>query len=116
MKHDRERAEWIVAAIVNNAPSDKYPSHREWATRKRKMIDPRDCGNGRRIVHRTSTWRTLFFISKVQHQKHPNYRFLSDYYPKYTFDVGKYLSPRLKLRKDDVYVVAEMNMTAETKH
>ncbi|MCL2855978.1 MAG: hypothetical protein FWE21_10265 [Defluviitaleaceae bacterium] len=37
-----------------------------------------------------------------------NYRLLADHDTKHTFDVDKYLSSRLKLRKDDVYVVAEI--------
>jgi len=54
-----------------------------------------------------------FFSRKYNIEKHPNYRFLADHDPKYTFDVNKYLSSRLKLRKDDVYAVAEIDMTAE---
>ena len=54
-----------------------------------------------------------FLSSKYNIEKHPNYRFLSDHDPKHTFDVNKYLSSRLKLRKDDVYAVAEIDMTEE---
>jgi len=53
-----------------------------------------------------------FLSRKYNIEKHPNYRFLADHDPKHTFDVDKYLSARLKLRKDDVYVVAEIDMTA----
>ena len=55
-----------------------------------------------------------FLSSKYNIEKHPNYRFLADHDPKHTFDVNKYLSSRLKLRKDDVYAVAEIDMSAET--
>jgi len=54
-----------------------------------------------------------FLSKKFNIEKHPNYRFLADHDPKYTFDVDNYLSSRLKLRKDDVYVVAEIDMTAD---
>jgi hypothetical protein len=33
-KYSRERAEAVVAAIVNNAPADTYPAHKEWASQK----------------------------------------------------------------------------------
>jgi len=55
-----------------------------------------------------------FLSRKYNIEKHPNYRFLADHDPKQTFNVEQYLSSRLKLRKDDVYVVAEIDMTAET--
>ena len=54
-----------------------------------------------------------FLSRKYNIEKHPNYRFLADHDPKHIFDVDKYLSSRLKLRKDDVYVVAEIDMMAE---
>jgi len=54
-----------------------------------------------------------FLSRKYNIEKHPNYRFLADHDPKHTFDVDKYLSSRLKLRKDDVYVVAEIDLTED---
>ena len=55
-----------------------------------------------------------FLSRKYNIEKHPNYRFLADHDTKHTFDVDKYLSSRLKLRKDDVYVVVEIDMSEET--
>jgi type IV secretion system protein VirD4 len=55
-----------------------------------------------------------FLSKKYDIEKHPNYKFLADFDSKYTFDIEGYLSSRLKLRKDDVYVVAEVDMTKET--
>ena len=55
-----------------------------------------------------------FFSKKYDLEKHPNYRYLADHDPKNTFDVDKHLSTKLKIRKDDVYVVAEIDMTAES--
>jgi type IV secretion system protein VirD4 len=54
-----------------------------------------------------------FLSRKYNIEKHPNYRYLADSNPKHTFNIEDYLSSRLKLRKDDVYVVAEIDMTAE---
>jgi len=55
-----------------------------------------------------------FLSKKYNIEKHPNYGFLADASPKHTFDVGKYLSSELKLRREDKYVIAEIDMTAET--
>ncbi|MCL2546198.1 MAG: type IV secretory system conjugative DNA transfer family protein [Oscillospiraceae bacterium] len=54
-----------------------------------------------------------FLSRKYNIEKHPNYRFLSDHDPKQHFDVGKYLNSRAKLRKDDVYVVAEIDVSKQ---
>ena len=54
-----------------------------------------------------------FLSRKYNIEKHPNYRFLADYDSKNTFNIEDFLSSRLKIRKDDVYVVAEIDMTAE---
>jgi hypothetical protein len=32
MKYSRERAERVVATMINNAPADKYSEHRKWAS------------------------------------------------------------------------------------
>ena len=55
-----------------------------------------------------------FLSKKYDIEKHPNYRYLSDFNPKYAFNIEKHLSSQLKLKKDDVYVVAEVDMTAQT--
>jgi len=55
-----------------------------------------------------------FFSKKYDLEKHPNYRYLADHDPKNTFDVDKHLSTKLKIRKDDVYVVAEIDMSKES--
>ena len=40
MKYSKERAEHVVAAIVNHAPADKYPDHREWALQVGNAVKP----------------------------------------------------------------------------
>ena len=52
-----------------------------------------------------------FISRKYDIEKHPNYRYLADFDPRNTFSIEKYLSSRLKLRKDDVYVVTEIDLT-----
>jgi len=54
-----------------------------------------------------------FLSKKFKLEKHPNYRYLSDANPKNTFDVDGFLSTKAKIRKDDVFVVAEIDMSNE---
>jgi len=55
-----------------------------------------------------------FLSKKFDITKHKNYRYLSDYSDKNIFDVEKFLSTKLKLRKGDVYAVAEYDLSQET--
>jgi len=55
-----------------------------------------------------------FMSRKYNIEKHPNYRFLADSDPKYTFDIAKHLSSRLSLKKSDDFIVAEIDMTNES--
>ena len=54
-----------------------------------------------------------FLSKKYPLEKHKNYRFLADYDEKHTFDIDRHLSTKLKLRKDEVYAVAEIDMGNE---
>ena len=55
-----------------------------------------------------------FLSKKYPLEKHKNYRFLADHDEKHTFDIDKHLSTKLKLRKDEVYAVAEIDMSNES--
>ncbi len=48
-----------------------------------------------------------FFSNKYDITKHPNYKYLSDYDKKNTFDIERYLSTNLKVKDDDVFEVYE---------
>jgi type IV secretion system protein VirD4 len=48
-----------------------------------------------------------FLSDKYDITQHPNYKYTSDYDKKYTFDIGKYLNRRMKLKVDDEYDVIE---------
>ena len=48
-----------------------------------------------------------FLSDKYDITKHKNYRYLSDSSAKHAFDVGKYLSTRLKVNPDEEYTVFE---------
>jgi type IV secretion system protein VirD4 len=54
-----------------------------------------------------------FLSKKYDITKHKNYRYLSDFSKKNTFNVGKYLSTRLKLKPEDVYNVMEIDLTVK---
>lgn len=52
-----------------------------------------------------------FLSDKYDITKHPNYKYLSDFNKRNTFDIEKYLSTNLKLKPDEVYDVYEIDLT-----
>ena len=54
-----------------------------------------------------------FLSQKYDLTQHPNYRYTSDFNPKYAFSIEKYLSTDLKLREDDTYAVYEVDTDDE---
>lgn len=50
-----------------------------------------------------------FLSDKYDITKHKNYKYLSDFNDKNTFNIEKYLSTKLRLRPDDEYVVYEFS-------
>lgn len=51
-----------------------------------------------------------FKSDKYDITAHPKYKYLSDANPKNAFDIEKYLKCRLKIKKDEVYEVFEVNV------
>lgn len=49
-----------------------------------------------------------FFSDKFDITKHPQYKYLSDYDKKNTFDIKKYLSNNLTIKPDDTFTCCEM--------
>ena len=54
-----------------------------------------------------------FLSDKYDIMKHPNYRYLSDANPKHAFDIGRFVSTRLKVKPDEEYSVFEYVPTDE---
>jgi type IV secretion system protein VirD4 len=54
-----------------------------------------------------------FLSDKYDITKHPNYRFLSDADPKRAFDIGKFVSTRLKVKPNEEYPVFDFVPTDE---
>jgi type IV secretion system protein VirD4 len=54
-----------------------------------------------------------FLSDKYDITKHKNYRYLSDANPKNVFDIGKYVSTRLKVKPDEQYEFFEYTPTDE---
>jgi type IV secretion system protein VirD4 len=55
-----------------------------------------------------------FLSDKYDITKHPNYKYLSDFDKRNTFNIEKYLSTKLKLKPSEVYDVYEIDLTDET--
>ena len=49
-----------------------------------------------------------FFSDKYDLTQHPNYKYTSDYDPKNTFDIEKFLNRKLKLKANDLYDVMDL--------
>lgn len=54
-----------------------------------------------------------FLSDKYDITKHPNYKYLSDFDKRNTFNIEKYLSTKLKLKPSEVYDVYEIDLTDE---
>ena len=52
-----------------------------------------------------------FKSDKYDITAHPKYKYLSDANPENAFDIEKYLKCRLKVKKDEVYEVFEVNVS-----
>lgn len=56
-----------------------------------------------------------FLSDKYDITKHPNYKYLSDFDKRNTFNIEKYLSTRLKVKSKEVYDVYEIDLADENK-
>jgi type IV secretion system protein VirD4 len=56
-----------------------------------------------------------FLSEKYDITQHPNYKYLSDFDKRNTFDIEKYLSTKLKPKPDEVYDVYEIDLTEGTE-
>ena len=56
-----------------------------------------------------------FLSEKYDITKHPQYKYLSDFDKRNTFNIEKYLSTKLKPKPDEVYDVYEIDITDETE-
>ena len=54
-----------------------------------------------------------FLSDKYDITRHPNYRYLSDADPKNAFDIGKFLSCKLKVNPTDTFEVFETDTSEE---
>ncbi len=55
-----------------------------------------------------------FLSDKYDLTQHPNYKYTADYDAKNTFNIEKYLNRRLRLRKDDVFTVVDVDAAEKT--
>lgn len=56
-----------------------------------------------------------FLSDKYDITQHPNYRYLSDFDKRNTFNIEKYLSTKLRLKPDEVYDVYEIDLSDESE-
>lgn len=56
-----------------------------------------------------------FLSDKYDITKHPNYKYLSDFDKRNTFNIEKYLSTKLKVKSSEVFDVYEIDLTDESE-
>ena len=56
-----------------------------------------------------------FLSDKYDITKHPNYKYLSDYNPRNTFNIEKFLSTELKPKPEDVFDVYDINLSGNSE-
>ncbi len=56
-----------------------------------------------------------FLSDKYDITKHPNYKYLSDYDPRNTFHIEKFLSTKLKPKPDDVFNTYSVDLSGDPK-
>lgn len=56
-----------------------------------------------------------FLSDKYDITRHPNYKYLSDFDKRNTFNIEKYLSTKLKVKSNEVYDVYEIDLADENK-
>ena len=59
--------------------------------------------------------RPALLSRKYDITKHPHYKYLSDFNPKNTFDIEKYLSTRLRVKPDDLFLNYEISPSELTE-
>jgi len=67
-KYSKERAERVVAAIVDNAPADKFAEHKKWASQIRKNADSEPSARNIEIFQRHADKNNILemFVKKFR--------------------------------------------------
>ena len=58
-------------------------------------------------MHFAVAWCAPFSLGQIRLTQHPNYKLTSDYDPKNTFDIEKYLNRKEKINPNDEFVVID---------
>ncbi len=86
-----------------NSPS-YGTTFQKWA----RIVEPgRAGGAGRRQVYFAAARCAPFLSDKYDLTQHPNYKLTSDYDPKNTFDIEKYLNRKEKIHPGDEFIVVD---------
>jgi type IV secretion system protein VirD4 len=93
-----------------NSPS--YSQNQQKLGKELMSVDELSVMDGSKCVLQLRGVRP-FLSDKYDITKHKKYRFLSDSNPKNAFDIGKFVSTRLKVKPDEEYRVFDFIPTAE---
>ena len=94
-----------VYMLTNNISRGQSPSYSQNTQKLGKelmSIDELSVMDGMKCILQLRGVRP-FFSDKFDITKHKNYRYLSDFDNKHTFDIGKYVNRKLKVKPDEEY-------------
>jgi len=104
-----------VYMLTNNVSRGQSPSYSQNTQKLGKelmSVDELSVLDGSKCILQLRGVRP-FLSNKFDITKHKNYRYLSDANPKYAFNIGKYVSTKLKVNPDEEYQYFECEASDE---
>jgi type IV secretion system protein VirD4 len=93
---------YLLNNSVSKGNSPSYSQNMQKLGKELMTVDELSVMDGSKCILQLRGVRP-FLSNKFDITKHKNYRYLSDENPKYAFDIGKYVSTKLKIKPDDKY-------------
>jgi len=97
---------YMLNHSVSKGNSPSYSQNQQKVGKELMSIDELSVMDGSKCILQLRGVRP-FLSDKYDITKHKNYRFLSDADPKNAFDIGKFVSTRLKVKPDEEYACFE---------
>jgi len=97
---------YLLNNSVSKGNSPSYSQNQQKVGKELMSIDELSVMDGSKCILQLRGVRP-FLSDKFDITKHKNYRYLADADPKNAFDIGKFISRRLKVNPDELYEVME---------
>ena len=97
---------YLLNNSVSRGNSPSYSQNQQKLGKELMTVDELSVMDGSKCILQLRGVRP-FLSNKFDITKHKNYRFLSDENPKYAFDIGKFVSTKLKIDPDEKFAYFE---------